>query len=170
MAGVLYVRFALLVFPCIIGLIFLLLLYMRRDNVSLERENVFFALLLLSTTGIVFVASLGGFIPYGRALWGVYLVLGIILVWGASHLMQNRIWIATATVMLGGLMLFGTLIWNTYIVRTEFDRIAQAFLEAGKRGEKVLLVDFPALRKEPHSSIMRDINRVYWCSGTRNTG
>ena len=117
MAGVLYVRFALLVFPCIIGLIFLLLLYMRRDNVSLEREKVFFALLLLSTTGIVFVASLGGFIPYGRALWGTYLALAIILAWGASHLMGKRIWVATATVMLGALMLFGTLIWNTYIVQ-----------------------------------------------------
>jgi Family of unknown function (DUF6056) len=159
-SAALYSRFALLAFPSFAGLVFLLLLYMRHDNPSLEREKLFFGLLLLSTTVIIFFASLGGFIPYGRALWGVYLVLGIILVWGASHLMQNRIWLATAPVMLGALTLFGVLIWNTYIVRTEFDRIAHVFLEAGKRGEKVVLVDFPALRKEPQSSIMRDINRV----------
>lgn len=79
---------------------------------------------------------------------------------GASRLMNDKIWLVTVPVILGALALFGTLIWNTYIVRTEFERVEQDFIKAGRRGEKVLLVDFPALRKEPHSTIMRLINRV----------
>jgi len=66
----------------------------------------------------------------------------------------------TVPVVLGSFFLFGALIWNTYIVRTEFNRIEQNFIAAGKRGDAVLLVDFRDLRKEPHSSIMRFINRV----------
>ena len=110
--------------------------------------------------GIIPSAAFGGFIPYGRALWGVHLVLGIILVWAASHLIYRKMWLATIPVVLGAFTLFGILIWNTYVVRTEFERIEQAFIDAGKRGEKVLLVDFPGLRREPHSSIMREFNRV----------
>jgi hypothetical protein len=138
----------------------MLLLFMRKEDLISGREKVFFPLLLISTAGIIPSAALGGFLPYGRALWGTHLVLGIILVWGASRFMSDRVWLATFPVIVGALVLFGTLIWNTYIVRTEFERVEQAFIEAGQRGEKVLLVDFPALRTEPHSTIMRLINRV----------
>jgi hypothetical protein len=156
----LYVSFALLPTPFCVGVVLLLLLFMRKEDLIPRREKVFFLLLLISTAGIIPAAALGGFLSYGRALWGTHLVLGIILVWGVSRLMNDRVWLATFPVIVGALALFGTLIWNTYIVRTEFERVEQAFLEAGKRGEKVLLVDFPALRTEPHSTIMRLINRV----------
>jgi hypothetical protein len=156
----LYVSFTLLPAPFCVGVVLMLLLFMRKEDLISGREKVFFPLLLISTAGIIPSAALGGFLPYGRALWGTHLVLGIILVWGASRLMNDRVWLATFSVIVGALALFGALIWNTYIVRTEFERIEQAFIEAGQRGEKVLLVDFPALRKEPHSTIMRRINRV----------
>jgi hypothetical protein len=135
-------------------------LLMRGEDFLPEREKVFFALLLISTAGIIPAAAFAKFPPYGRALWGTHLVLGIILVWGASRLMNNKIWLVTIPVILGSLALFVTLIWNTYVVRTEFERIEKAFVEAGKRGDDVLFVDFPELRKEPHSTIMRLINRV----------
>jgi hypothetical protein len=160
MSAFLYASFALLTAPFCVGVVLMLLLLMRKEDLISGREKVFFLLLLISTAGIIPAAALGGFLPYGRALWGTHLVLGIILVWGASRLMNDRIWLATFPVIVGALALFGTLIWNTYIVRAEFERVEQAFLEAGMRGEKVLLVDFPALRKEPHSTIMRLINRV----------
>ena len=156
----LYVSFTLLPAPFCVGVVLMLLLFMRKEDLISGREKVFFLLLLISTAGIVPSAALGGFLPYGRALWGTHLVLGIILVWGTSRLMNDRVWLATFPVIVGALVLFGALIWNTYIVRTEFERVEQAFLEAGKRGEKVLLVDFPALRTEPHPTIMRLINRV----------
>ena len=138
----------------------MLLLLMRKEDLISNREKAFFALLFISTAGIVPAASFAGFLPYGRALWGSHLVLGIILVWGISRLMHEKIWLLTFPVVCGSLALFSTLIWNTYIVRTEFERVEQSFVEAGKRGEEVLLVDFPALRKEPQSTIMRLINRV----------
>lgn len=160
MSAILYVSFALLPAPFCVGIVLMLLLLMRKEDLIPEREKVFFPLLLISTAGIIPAAALAGFLPYGRALWGTHLVLGIILVWGASRLMNDKIWLVTFPVVFGALALFGTLIWNTYIVRTEFERVEQAFIEAGRRGEKVLLVDFPALRKEPHSTVMRLINRV----------
>jgi hypothetical protein len=156
----LYVSFALLPAPFCVGVVLMLLLFMRKEELISRREKVFFPLLLISTAGIIPAAALGGFLAYGRALWATHLVLGIILVWGVSRLMNGKVWLVTFPVIVGALALFGTLIWNTYIVRAEFERVEQAFLEAGQRGEKVLLVDFPALRTEPHSTIMRLINRV----------
>lgn len=160
MSAVLYIRYGLLNAPLNIGIVFMLLLFMRKEDCPPWREKVFFAMLLVSTAGIIFPAAFAGFILYGRALWGVYLVLGVILVWGASHFLKWRVWLATLPILLGALVLFGTLIWNTYVVRMAFDRLEQAFVEAGNRGENVLVVDFPELRKEPHATIMRDINRV----------
>lgn len=160
MSALLYVSFALLPAPFCVGIVLMLLLLMRKEDLISNREKVFFPLLLISTAGIIPSAAFAGFLPYGRALWGTHLVLSIILVWGASRLMNDKIWLVTVPVILGALALFGTLIWNTYIVRTEFERVEQDFIKAGRRGEKVLLVDFPALRKEPHSTIMRLINRV----------
>jgi hypothetical protein len=110
--------------------------------------------------GTILIATIAGFILYGRALWGIHLVLGIILVWAISHFMERNIWLLMVPVFLGSLLLFGVLIWNTYVVRTEFYRVEQAFIAAGKRGDTVLFVDFPELRKEPHSTIMRFINRI----------
>jgi len=156
----LYVSFALLPTPFCVGVVLMFLLFMRKEDLIPGREKVFFLLLLVSTAGIIPSAALGGFLPYGRALWGAHLVLGIILVWGASRLMNGRVWLVTLPVIMGALALFGILIWNTSIVRAEFERVERAFLEAGKRGEQVLLVDFPALRREPHPTIMRLINRV----------
>ena len=156
----LYVSFALLPAPFCVGVVLMLLLFMRKEDLIPGREKVFFLLLLVSTAGIVPSAALGGFLPYGRALWGTHLVLGVLLVWGISRLMTGRVWLATVPVIMGALALFGILIWNTYIVRAEFERVERAFLEAGKRGEQVLLVDFPAVRREPHSTIMRFLNRV----------
>jgi len=160
MSAFLYGSLALLTAPFCVGVVLMLLLLMRKEDLISNREKVFFPLLLISTAGIIPSAAFAGFLPYGRALWGTHLVLGIILVWGASRLMNDKIWLLTFPVIFGALALFGTLIWNTYIVRTEFERVEQAFIKAGRRGEKVLLVDFPALRKGPHSTIMRLINRV----------
>jgi hypothetical protein len=160
MSAFLYASFALLTAPFCVGVVLMLLLFMRKEDLISRREKFFFPLLLLSTAGIVPAAAFAGFLPYGRALWATHLVLGIILAWAASRLMTHRVWLVTFPVTVGALALFGTLIWNTYIVRTEFERIEQAFLEAGKRGDQVLLVDFPALRKEPHPTIMRLLNRV----------
>jgi hypothetical protein len=160
MSAILYTRFGLLTTPFSVGLVFMLLLFMRKENPLPGREKIFFSLLLVSTAGIIPSAAVGEFIPYGRALWGVYLVLAIILVWAASHLIERRIWLATVPVVIWAFTFFGILIWNTYVVRMEFEHIEQAFIEAGRRGEKVLLVDFPELRKEPHCSIMRELNRV----------
>ena len=157
---VLYTNFALLTTPFFMGVVFMLILFMREKDMLPKREKVFFALLLISTTGIIPAAVLAGFIPYGRALWGVHLVLGIILVWAVSKFIGQKTWLLTIPVVLGSLAFFGALIWNTYIVRIEFERIEQAFVTAGKKGEKVLRVDFPELRKGPHSLIMRSINRV----------
>lgn len=159
-SALLYIRFGLLTIPFSVGLVFMLLLFMRKENSLPGREKIFFSLLLVSTMGIIPSAAAGGFIPYGRALWGVHLLLGIILVWAASHLIKRRIWLATIPVVIWAFTFFGILIWNTYVVRTEFEHIGRAFIDAGKRGEKVLLVDFPELRKEPHCSIMREFNRV----------
>jgi len=156
----LYASFTLFPTPFCVGVVLMLLLFMRKEDLIPGREKVFFPLLLLSTAGIVPAAAFAGFQPYGRALWGTHLVLGILLVWGVSRLMSGKVWLATFPVIVGALALFGALIWNTYIVRAEFERIEQAFLEAGKRGDQVLLVDFSALRIEPHSTIMRLINRV----------
>jgi hypothetical protein len=158
--AMLYVRYGLLSAPLNIGIVFMLLLFARKEDSPPLRERIFFVLLLISTAGIIFPALYAGFIPYGRALWGVYLVLGIILVWGASHLLKWRTWLVTFPVMVGALFFFGALIWNTYVVRMSFKHLEQAFVEAGNRGDNVLLVDYPALRKEPHATIMRDINRV----------
>jgi hypothetical protein len=159
-SALLYVRFGLLTVPFSFGLVFMLLLFMRKENSFPGREKVFFALLLVSTTGIIPAATFGKFIVYGRALWGIYLVLGIILVWAASHFIYRKIWLATIPVVIWAFTFFGILIWNAYVVRTEFVHIEKAFVEAGKKGQKVLLVDFPELRKEPLSSIMRDFNRI----------
>lgn len=159
-SSVSYVSYALFVVPFCVGVVLLLLLCTHKEDVLPGREKVFFALLLISTMGTILCASAAGFMLYGRALWGVHLVLGIIVVWGVSHFMYKKIWLVTVPVVLGALLLFGTLIWNTYVVRKEFERIEQAFIDAGKRGDTVLLVDFPELRKEPHSTIMRSINRV----------
>lgn len=155
-----YVNFAVLVAPFCVGVILLLLLFMHKEDLVPKQEKVFFGLLFISTLGMIFFAALAGFVLYGRALWGIHLVMGIILVWSISHFMYRRIWLMTVPVVLGSFFLFGALIWNTYIVRTEFNRIEQNFIAAGKRGDAVLLVDFRDLRKEPHSSIMRFINRV----------
>jgi hypothetical protein len=160
MASVSYVGYALLAVPFCVGIVLLLLLFIHKEDLLPKREKVFFALLLISTMGTIFFSAAAGFILYGRALWGIHLVLGIILVWGVSHFMYRKIWLVTVPVVLGALLLFGTLIWNTYVVRAEFEHIVQAFINAGKRGDAVLLVDFPELRKEPHSTIMRSINRV----------
>jgi hypothetical protein len=156
----LYVRFGLLTVPFCIGLVFMLLLFMRKENSLPGREKTFFSLLLVSTIGIIPSAAFAGFIPYGRALWSTHLVLGIILVWATSHLIHRKIWLATIPVVVWTFTFFGILIWNTYVVRTEFEHTEKAFLESGRRGEKILLVDFPELRKEPHSTIMREFNRV----------
>ena len=160
MSAILYVIFALLPTPFCVGIVLMFLLLMRGEDFLPEREKVFFVLLLISTAGIIPAAALVKFPPYGRALWGTHLVLGIILVWGASRLMNNKIWLVTIPVILGSLALFVTLIWNTYVVRTEFKRVEKAFVEAGKRGDDVLFVDFPELRKDPQPHIMRLINRV----------
>jgi hypothetical protein len=160
LSAILYVRYGLLSAPLNIAIVFMLLLLSRQEDSPPLRERMFLVLLLVSTAGIIFPAAYAGFIPYGRALWGVYLVLAIILVWGASHLLKGRIWLVTFPVTFGALFLFGALIWNASVVRMSFNHLEQAFVEAGNRGEKVLLVDFPDLRKEPHATIMRDINRV----------
>jgi hypothetical protein len=160
MSSIYYVNFALLVPPFCIGVILLLLFFMHKEDLVNKREKVFFSLLCISTMGTILFASIAGFVLYGRALWGIHLVLGIILIWGISRLMYRNLWLLTVPVLGGALLLFGTLIWNTYIIRTEFNRIEQAFIDAGKRGDKVLLVDFPELRRGPHAAIMRIINRV----------
>jgi hypothetical protein len=160
MSSIYYVNFALLVPPFCIGVMLLLAFFMHKEDLVNKREKVFFSLLGISTMGTIFFASIAGFVLYGRALWGIHLVLGIILVWGISHFMYRKIWLLTVPVFGGALLLFGTLIWNTYIIRTEFNRIEQAFIDAGKRGDEVLLVDFTELRRGSHAAIMRVINRV----------